>query len=105
MVFNKIFMMDYMEQDTITLIRDLLIIFFMIFALLLLIISTYLWIKIYKKINKIFTHADNAKNGFNDVVESVNNGTNIIKNSSFKPVMNAVGFGAILLGITKIFKK
>ncbi|MBA31836.1 MAG: hypothetical protein CL748_04865 [Chloroflexi bacterium] len=94
-----------MEQDTITLIRDLLIIFFVIFALLLLIISTYLWVKIYKKINKIFNHADNAKSGITDVVESVNTGANLIKNSSFKPLMSVVSFGAILVGISKLFKK
>jgi len=95
-----------MEQDTVTLIRDLVIIVFVLFAFFFLLISTYLWVKIYKKMNKIFTHADNAKNGISDVVETVNNSKNLFKDSSsFKPVAGALGFGAILLGFSRLFKK
>ncbi|MBR91795.1 MAG: hypothetical protein CL903_03240 [Dehalococcoidia bacterium] len=95
-----------MDQHTITLIRDLLIIVFVLFAFFLLLISTFLWVKIYKKINKIFIHADNAKNGINDVVKSVNTSKNLFNNSSsLKSVAGAFGFGAILLGFSRIFKK
>ena len=96
----------YMDQETITLIRDLIIIVFVLFAFSLLLISTFLWVKIYKKINKIFTHADNAKNGLNDVVKSVNNGKNLLKDSSpYKSFVGALGFGAVLIGFSRLFKK
>ena len=95
-----------MDQETITLIRYLIIIVFVLFAFFLLIISTFLWVKIYKKINKIFTHADNAKNGINDVVKSVNNSKNLFKDSSpYKSFAGALGFGAVLIGFSRLFKK
>ncbi len=95
-----------MEQDTVTLIRDLLIILFVLFAFFLLLISTFLWVKIYRKINKIFTHMNNTKNDISEVVNTVNNSKNLFKDSpTFKPIAGALGFGALLISFGRLFKK